>query len=84
MAAPRSTRPADPPFRNTLVAATMVHGIGLPVRLRLLALLIALVIGVVSAPFVPDTTDSADHGDDQRTRGFGRHLPFVPVSGDAE
>lgn len=62
----------------------MVHGVGLPVRLRLLALLIALVIGVVSAPFVPDTTDSADHGDDQRTRGFGRHLPFVPVSGDAE
>jgi len=83
MAAPRPTRPADPPFRNTIVAATIAHGIGLPVRLRLLALLIALVIMVVSAPFVSDTTDGADHSDDRRTRGFGRHMPFLPVSGDA-
>lgn len=84
MAAPRSTRSADPPFRNTLVATTIVHGIGLPVRLRLLALLIALVIMVVSAPSAVDLTEGADDGNTDRTRGLGRHAPFMPVNPDGE
>ncbi len=57
---------------------------GLPVRLQLLALVIALVIAVVSAPFAPAATDDADHGNTYRPRGFGRHAPPMPVIGDAE
>lgn len=84
MAAPRSHRPADDLFRNTLVTTRAVHGIGLPVRLRLLALLTALVIAAACAPFAPVATDDADHGDTHPSRGFGRHAPFVPLLEDAE
>jgi hypothetical protein len=82
--APRSHRPADDLFRNTLVTTTAVHGIGLPVRLRLLALLIALVIAAACAPFAPAATDDADGGHTHPSRGFGRHAPFVPLLEDAE
>lgn len=83
MAASRSFPPADAPPRNRLVTTIAVHGIGLPVRLRLLALFIALVIMVVSAPFDP-TTDDADDGSTHRSFDFGRHGSLVPVIGDGE
>jgi hypothetical protein len=83
MAASRTHRPADGAFRNTLVATTAVHGIGLPVRLRLLALLIALVIAVACAPFGSPSAEDADRGDAPRPR-FGRHAPFIPLVKDAE
>ncbi|HKP06709.1 MAG TPA: hypothetical protein VJU58_05600 [Microbacterium sp.] len=84
MAAPRSHRPADDLFPNTLLATTAVHGTGLPVRLRLLALLIALVIAAAWAAFAPTATEDADAGDTRSSRGFGRHAPFLPLIEDAE
>ncbi|MFB7892392.1 hypothetical protein ACFC1I_09345 [Microbacterium sp. NPDC056044] len=83
MAAPRSHRPDPEILGNSLVTTTAIHGMGLPVRLRLLALLIALVIAAVSAPFA-SATGGADRVDGHRLHGVGRHGPFLPVIEDAE
>ena len=40
-----------------LVTTTALHGMGLPGRLRLLALLIALAVTAIAAPFAHTTGD---------------------------
>lgn len=61
-----------------------VHEVGLPTRLRLLALLIALAIMGVCASFGAPANDDADLGDTHPSRGFGRHAPFMPLVEEAE
>jgi hypothetical protein len=83
MAASRPHPPADHLFRHTLVTTSVAHGTGAPVRLRLLALLIVLVIAAMSAGASDrPTADESDH-DTHRSIGFGHRL-IAPALGDAE
>ena len=83
MAAPRSHRPDPDLFRNSFVVATAAHGVGLSLRLRLLAVLIALVIAAVTAPFAP-ATHGGHHGETRGFHGVGRHGALVPDVDHAE
>ncbi|MFE5410959.1 hypothetical protein [Microbacterium sp. NPDC056569] len=84
MTTSRSSRSADTLLPHSLFAVTAVHGSGLPLRLRLLALLIALAITMATAPFGPAATDDADRDGRGRSHGFGRHAPLMPVIDGAE
>lgn len=82
MTASRSAPPHLDQFRNMLVTTTALHGMGLPGRLRLLALLIALAITAIAAPFAHTTSDA--EGESTRIPRLGRHAPLVPVVEPAE
>jgi len=84
MTASRSHRPNDDPFRTTRIATTAVHGGRLPLRLRLSALVIALVIAVTSAAIGQPAIDDAEHGSPDRIPGIGRHHRPIPVIDDAD